>query len=178
MLKFSMRETEGHLVEEVIDLEIVFYYLILSLCSSGKFFLFFFSSPFHIFITLSIPHFTLITNNTHPAIPLPPTYLPTISSYLHPSPPPQGSHQTTIVNTTIVSPSGIAVDSLARKLYWTNDAATLDAIEVSELDGTNRLILFFDGIEKPRDIVVHSTAGSVVVFLWVWLLVSKTDVMN
>ena len=63
------------------------------------------------------------------------------------------------VNHSIVKPVGVAVDWLSRKLYWTVDAEALDAIEVSELNGTNRKILKFGGLEKPRDIVVHPSAG-------------------
>lgn len=47
-------------------------------------------------------------------------------------------------------------------MYWTNDGSSSDVIEVSDLDGTNRLVLIHEELEKPSDIVVHPTAGSVV----------------
>ena len=54
---------------------------------------------------------------------------------------------------------GLALDWVARKLYWTNDMSELDTIEVSELDGSNRKILVYGGMDVPNDIVVHPMAG-------------------
>ena len=50
------------------------------------------------------------------------------------------------------SPAGLAVDWVTGKLYWT-DAGT-NRIEVSNLDGTMRALLIWEGLDKPRDIVV------------------------
>lgn len=50
------------------------------------------------------------------------------------------------------SPAGLAVDWVTSKLYWT-DAGT-NRIEVSNLDGSMRGLLVWEGLEKPRDIVV------------------------
>lgn len=41
---------------------------------------------------------------------------------------------------------------MTKKLYWT-DAGT-KRIEVSNLDGTMRSLLIWQGLDKPRDIVV------------------------
>jgi DNA-binding beta-propeller fold protein YncE len=50
------------------------------------------------------------------------------------------------------SPAGLAVDWVTSKLYWT-DAGT-NRIEVSNLDGSMRGLLVWEGLDKPRDIVV------------------------
>ena len=50
------------------------------------------------------------------------------------------------------SPAGLAVDWVTKKLYWT-DAGT-NRIEVSNLDGSMRSLLVWEGLDKPRDIVV------------------------
>lgn len=46
----------------------------------------------------------------------------------------------------------MAVDWVTNKLYW-SDAGT-KRIEVSNLDGSMRSILIWEGLDKPRDIVV------------------------
>lgn len=50
------------------------------------------------------------------------------------------------------SPSGLAIDWVTKKLYWT-DAGT-NRIELSNLNGSMRALLIWDGLDKPRDIVV------------------------
>lgn len=50
------------------------------------------------------------------------------------------------------SPAGLAVDWVTDKLYWT-DAGTKH-IEVSNLNGSMRSLLIWDGLDKPRDIAV------------------------
>ena len=52
---------------------------------------------------------------------------------------------------------GLAVDWVTKKLYWT-DAGT-NRIEVSNLDGTLRSLLIWDGLDRPRDIVVDPIGG-------------------
>lgn len=54
-----------------------------------------------------------------------------------------------------VSPAGLALDWVTNKLYWT-DAGT-NRIEVSNTDGTMRTLLVWEGLDKPRDIVVDPT---------------------
>ena len=51
-----------------------------------------------------------------------------------------------------VTHTGIAVDWITDKLYWTD--STTKVIEVSELDGSNRKRLFCADIDNPRPIVV------------------------
>ncbi|RXG71249.1 Low-density lipoprotein receptor-related protein 4 [Armadillidium vulgare] len=54
-------------------------------------------------------------------------------------------------------PGGLAIDWINQKLYWTDDGT--DRIEVSNLDGANRGILIWDGLDHPRDIVVNPAEG-------------------
>lgn len=43
------------------------------------------------------------------------------------------------------------------QLYWTD--AGMNSIEVSELDGSNRKVLVWSGLDKPRAIAVHYAEG-------------------
>ena len=56
-------------------------------------------------------------------------------------------------------PTGLAVDWVANKLYWTD--SELGRIYVSELDGSSRTVIVSteDGILS--DVVVHPLSGSV-----------------
>ncbi|XP_038213650.1 low-density lipoprotein receptor-related protein 4 [Zerene cesonia] len=68
-----------------------------------------------------------------------------------------GSNQTVIVSTNLISPAGLAYDWMTDKLYWT-DAGT-NRIEVANSNGTMRSLLAWDNIDKPRDIVVDPKGG-------------------
>lgn len=57
----------------------------------------------------------------------------------------------------LVSPEGLAVDWMNKKLYWT-DTGT-DEIEVAGFDGGHRMVLIDTGLKNPRAIVVHPSAG-------------------
>lgn len=46
----------------------------------------------------------------------------------------------------------IAVDWVGRHLYWCD--SQLDTIEVSRLDGSHRTVLFSDGLDQPRGLVL------------------------
>lgn len=50
------------------------------------------------------------------------------------------------------SPAGLALDWVTKKLYWT-DAGT-NRIECSNLNGSMRTLLIYEGLDKPRDIVL------------------------
>ncbi|KAG5848887.1 low-density lipoprotein receptor-related protein 4-like isoform X1 [Anguilla anguilla] len=63
-----------------------------------------------------------------------------------------GSKQEMVVDTSLESPAGLAIDWLTNKLYWT-DAGT-DRIEVSNTDGSMRTVLIWENLDRPRDIVV------------------------
>ena len=53
--------------------------------------------------------------------------------------------------------TGIAVDWLSRKLYWTD--STLSRIYVSELDGSSKTVLVTVDDGTLSDIVVHPIKG-------------------
>ncbi|XP_023246171.1 low-density lipoprotein receptor-related protein 4 isoform X3 [Copidosoma floridanum] len=69
----------------------------------------------------------------------------------------EGDKVETVVECCIDTVDSIAVDSVGRKLYWTD--AGLNSIEVSELDGKNRKVLVWSGLENPRAIALHYPAG-------------------
>uniref|UniRef100_A0A8C2KB49 Low density lipoprotein receptor-related protein 4 n=1 Tax=Cyprinus carpio TaxID=7962 RepID=A0A8C2KB49_CYPCA len=68
-----------------------------------------------------------------------------------------GSKQEVVVDTSLESPAGLAIDWLTHKLYWT-DAGT-DRIEVSNTDGSMRTVLIWENLDRPRDIVVDPIGG-------------------
>lgn len=65
----------------------------------------------------------------------------------------------------IKSPEGIAIDWVARSLYWTDSEN--DKIEVIGLDGSSRRILINESLDEPRALAVDPTRGLVVVFYFV-----------
>ena len=82
------------------------------------------------------------------------------SSHFILSPPPISlfiSDSEYVISTELSNPDGIAVDWLARNLYWT-DSGT-DRIEVSRLDGSSRKIIICDELDEPRAIIVDPVAG-------------------
>ena len=62
-----------------------------------------------------------------------------------------------LVNTEVEEPNGIAIDWIAKNLYWT-DTGT-DRIEVSRLNGSSRKVLISDGLDEPRAICLDPEAG-------------------
>ena len=62
-----------------------------------------------------------------------------------------------IIASQINSPDGIAVDWVARNLYWT-DTGT-DRIEVSRLNGTARKVLIRENLDEPRAIALDPSHG-------------------
>ena len=71
------------------------------------------------------------------------------------------TQQTTrgIITTGIVSPDGLACDWVSKKLYWT-DAET-NRIEVSDLDGNFRKVLYWQRLDQPRAIALDPFHGYV-----------------
>ena len=63
----------------------------------------------------------------------------------------------TIVSTEVDNPDGIAVDWVARNVYWT-DTGT-DRIEVARLNGTSRKVLISENLDEPRAIVLDPMGG-------------------
>jgi len=52
-----------------------------------------------------------------------------------------GSDQSVVVSNDMYHPDGIAIDWVARNMYWT-DTGT-DRIEVSRLNGNHRRVIYF-----------------------------------
>uniref|UniRef100_A0A8C5BIR2 EGF-like domain-containing protein n=1 Tax=Gadus morhua TaxID=8049 RepID=A0A8C5BIR2_GADMO len=67
-----------------------------------------------------------------------------------------GSAQTVVVS-GLASPDGLACDWLGGKLYWT-DSET-NRIEVAELDGSLRKVLFWQELDQPRAIALDPERG-------------------
>uniref|UniRef100_A0A8C2BBN6 Low density lipoprotein receptor-related protein 6 n=1 Tax=Cyprinus carpio TaxID=7962 RepID=A0A8C2BBN6_CYPCA len=67
-----------------------------------------------------------------------------------------GGVQNTVVS-GLASPDGLACDWMGNKLYWT-DSET-NRIEVSELDGTHRKVLFWQDLDQPRAIALDPARG-------------------
>lgn len=65
-----------------------------------------------------------------------------------------------VIQGSISNPDGIAVDWIARNLYWT-DSGT-DRIGVSRLNGSSHKVLIAKGLDEPRAVVVHPVGGYVV----------------
>ncbi len=59
----------------------------------------------------------------------------------------------TVVVSGLDSPDGLACDWLGHKLYWT-DSET-NRIEVANLDGTSRKVLFWQDLDQPRAIALN-----------------------
>nr|XP_020641437.1 low-density lipoprotein receptor-related protein 6 isoform X2 [Pogona vitticeps] len=67
-----------------------------------------------------------------------------------------GSVQNVVIS-GLLSPDGIACDWLGEKLYWT-DSET-NRIEVSNLDGSLRKVLFWQELDQPRAIALDPARG-------------------
>ena len=67
-----------------------------------------------------------------------------------------------VVSVDLKRPQGLAVDWIAGKLYWTDykDAEwETSRIEVANLDGNNRKVLFWKGLGDPSRIAVDPLLG-------------------
>ena len=62
-----------------------------------------------------------------------------------------------VISSQIKHPDGLAVDWVARNLYWT-DAGT-DQIEVSRLNGLSREVLISENLDEPRAIALDPARG-------------------
>ncbi|XP_076445601.1 prolow-density lipoprotein receptor-related protein 1-like [Babylonia areolata] len=60
-------------------------------------------------------------------------------------------------STTVRNPDGLAVDWVGRNLYWCDK--TTDTIEVSLLNGDNRLVLLREGLQEPRGLEAFPQKG-------------------
>lgn len=62
-----------------------------------------------------------------------------------------GSNQSVVVSGELGSPDGVAVDSVAGNLYWTDPKA--DTISTARLDGSSRKVDLISVVPFPRDII-------------------------
>ena len=67
-----------------------------------------------------------------------------------------------VISVGLRRPEGLAVDWVTKKLYWTDlrdaDGET-NRIEVSNLDGSQRKVLFWENLEQPRAIALDPLSG-------------------
>uniref|UniRef100_A0A672QF04 Low density lipoprotein receptor-related protein 2a n=1 Tax=Sinocyclocheilus grahami TaxID=75366 RepID=A0A672QF04_SINGR len=68
-----------------------------------------------------------------------------------------GSEPEIIINTALTSPEGLAIDVARRRLFWVD--STSDKIETTNLDGSDRRVLFDTDLVNPRAIIVDSPTG-------------------
>ncbi|GFX35954.1 low-density lipoprotein receptor-related protein 4 [Trichonephila clavipes] len=68
-----------------------------------------------------------------------------------------GSDPRTIISTDLVTADGLAVDWVAKNLYWTDSGRKI--IEVSRVDGSSRKVLVDLDLDEPRAIVVFPRKG-------------------
>lgn len=64
---------------------------------------------------------------------------------------------TNVISSGLISPDGLACDWLGKKLYWT-DSET-NRVEVSNLDGSHRKVLFWKDLDQPRAIALVPNEG-------------------
>ena len=63
-----------------------------------------------------------------------------------------GSNVEVVVDGSLQSPDGIAVDWVSQKVYWTD--STKGTIEVASTNGEDQKVLIWENLDKPRAIVV------------------------
>lgn len=68
-----------------------------------------------------------------------------------------GKHRKILLSTKTETPSSIAVDPIARYLYW-SDQGQKPSIQRSLLDGSNRQVIVHEGIAEPTDLVVDQNS--------------------
>ncbi|XP_071521746.1 low-density lipoprotein receptor-related protein 4 isoform X2 [Panulirus ornatus] len=69
---------------------------------------------------------------------------------------PDGRKMTRLVSSAIGTVEGLTIDTTGRKMYWTD--LKRQSVEVSELDGKNRRVLFTN-LDRPRAIATHYPSG-------------------
>ncbi|XP_022127447.2 low-density lipoprotein receptor-related protein 6 [Pieris rapae] len=67
-----------------------------------------------------------------------------------------GSEQSVVIHSSGI-PDSIAIDPLARNIYWTDPVS--DTITVARLDGSAKKVIIYDELYDPRAIALHPTAG-------------------
>ena len=64
-----------------------------------------------------------------------------------------GTDAEDIISNGLDTPDGMVIDSIGRKIYWTDTG--LNRIEMANLDGTMRKVLVWENLDKPRAISLH-----------------------
>lgn len=72
----------------------------------------------------------------------------------------------TVVSQGLKTTDGLAVDWVARNMYWTDTGR--NTIEVARLDGTARKVLVNNSLDEPRAIAVFPSKGCVGVSIFPW----------
>ena len=67
------------------------------------------------------------------------------------------SESSDVIKSIVDIPDGLAVDTIGRKLYWTD--AGFKRIQVAELDGKYRTVLLWENLDKPRAITLNYKKG-------------------
>ena len=70
--------------------------------------------------------------------------------------------QEDVISTGLTSPDGLACDWVGKKIYWVDTEPS--RIEVSELDGRSRKVLYWQDLDQPRAIVLHPERGLVLFY--------------
>lgn len=69
----------------------------------------------------------------------------------------KGSSVETVVSVGLMRSEGLAIDWVTKKIYWTD--SHLKLIEVVNLDGSQRSVLVWNNLDRPRAIVVDPEHG-------------------
>ncbi|EDO49133.1 predicted protein [Nematostella vectensis] len=67
--------------------------------------------------------------------------------------------QEDVISVGLKRPEGLAVDWCSKKLYWTDSEVETNRIEVSNMDGRFRKVLFWENLGQPRAIAVDPASG-------------------
>lgn len=68
-----------------------------------------------------------------------------------------GTGMETVISQGLKTTDGLAVDWVARNMYWTDTGR--NTIEVARLEGTSRKVLVNNSLDEPRAIAVFPSKG-------------------
>ena len=70
-----------------------------------------------------------------------------------------GSHVEHLIVADLAFPDGLAVDWIAKNLYWTDSKHQRSRIEVARLDGQHRKMLIWRDLWVPRELTLDPVSG-------------------